>query len=592
MKVVEAEAEEKEAEEEETNWVQCDRCDKWRVLKGRAAAHHMHHHMGPWFCEMNISDRARAACDAPEQAWDDDEGEEEGEEEGEAEEEEQEGEEATGPEGVPCPDIGPGWRRVSKTRPRRNKMAGAVDHTFFAPDGRRFTSRAKAVRYAGGGSGSVDSGDDEGGNTPPPEPTHCERDPLCVLGYRHGRKGGPCSLTVEPTKAGDWRQRVPRFRADASVHLLRDSEGWRGGGAAAGAGGAGGAEEGATSTERGPHMHVRLREHGARAQVNYTDFASSQDLTLRHGKIALKSGGGGGGGQAERRGYAAARRPNGERYTSAGGAFRYSVTDLPPGVRLSHTSRGDKQYSTPNGVRFRSLAEVRLYLLWRHLCTLPATPSQAAVTPCTQPSFQRHSPRHLGRVAWAWITYGCRCGAISRPRRTQSSRRAGPCSPLLRASPHSSGEPPQHHGEGGRRLRRPGYPDPNPDHNSNPSRNPDPDPHPNPNPNPNPNPDSDPDADPDPIISALTLISDPDPNPHSQAVVVRSRELTARPRGQGLHNRLVARGRQVPGAAPHFGCIHPAMHMHMHMHMHTIRPSTRATHAWLRTRAHVSMSLG
>ena len=21
------------------------RCDKWRVLKGRAAAHHMHHHM-------------------------------------------------------------------------------------------------------------------------------------------------------------------------------------------------------------------------------------------------------------------------------------------------------------------------------------------------------------------------------------------------------------------------------------------------------------------------------------------------------------------------------------------------------------------
>ena len=60
MKVVEAEAEEKEAEEGgETNWVQCDRCDKWRVLKGRAAAHHMHHHMGPWFCEMNISDRAR-----------------------------------------------------------------------------------------------------------------------------------------------------------------------------------------------------------------------------------------------------------------------------------------------------------------------------------------------------------------------------------------------------------------------------------------------------------------------------------------------------------------------------------------------------
>ena len=37
---------------------------------------------------------------------------------------------------------------------------------------------------------------------------------------------------------------------------------------------------------------------------------------------------------------------------------RYSSTDLPPGIRLSHTSRGDKQYFTPNDLRFRSLAEV------------------------------------------------------------------------------------------------------------------------------------------------------------------------------------------------------------------------------------------
>jgi hypothetical protein len=125
----------------------------------------MHHHMGPWFCEMNLSDRARAACDAPEQAWDEEEeeGEEEEEEEVVVEEEEaggeegEEGEEAAGEgasglEGMPCPEIGPeigpGWRRVSKSRRRHSRgylATAPSDSIFVAPDGRRFYSRVKAT---------------------------------------------------------------------------------------------------------------------------------------------------------------------------------------------------------------------------------------------------------------------------------------------------------------------------------------------------------------------------------------------------------------------------------------------------------------
>ena len=61
------------------------------------------------------------------------------------------------PEGVPCPEMGPGWRRESKKRPSpsvgRMGSNGSkqtnwfqTDHIFIAPDGRKFTSRVKAVR--------------------------------------------------------------------------------------------------------------------------------------------------------------------------------------------------------------------------------------------------------------------------------------------------------------------------------------------------------------------------------------------------------------------------------------------------------------
>ena len=67
--------------------------------------------------------------------------------------------EPTGPEGVPCPEMGPGWRRVSKKR-TSDPTGRHTDHTFVSPDGQRFNSRVKAVRYAGADSG-VESGDDE-----------------------------------------------------------------------------------------------------------------------------------------------------------------------------------------------------------------------------------------------------------------------------------------------------------------------------------------------------------------------------------------------------------------------------------------------
>ena len=67
--------------------------------------------------------------------------------------------EPTGPEGVPCPEMGPGWRRVSKKR-ASDPTGRHTDHTFVAPDGQRLNSRVKAVRYAAAG-GFEDSGDEE-----------------------------------------------------------------------------------------------------------------------------------------------------------------------------------------------------------------------------------------------------------------------------------------------------------------------------------------------------------------------------------------------------------------------------------------------
>ena len=45
-----------------------------------------------------------------------------------------------------------------------------------------------------------------------------------------------------------------------------------------------------------------------------------------------------------------------------GGAWGGATIELPPGFKLSHTSRGDKEYIAPNGRRFRSLKEVSRYL--------------------------------------------------------------------------------------------------------------------------------------------------------------------------------------------------------------------------------------
>ena len=44
------------------------------------------------------------------------------------------------------------------------------------------------------------------------------------------------------------------------------------------------------------------------------------------------------------------------------GAWGGASVELPPGFKLSHTSRGDKEYIAPNGRRFRSLKEVSRYL--------------------------------------------------------------------------------------------------------------------------------------------------------------------------------------------------------------------------------------
>ena len=81
---------------------------------------------------------------------------------------------------------------------------------------------------------------------------------------------------------------------------------------------------------------------------------SSQSLDFSGGGVALKSSGGGGGGGGHGGG--------------GGGGL------LPAGVRLSYTSRGDRQYFTPNEMRFRSLPEVCGYTYYgASRCALPAT---------------------------------------------------------------------------------------------------------------------------------------------------------------------------------------------------------------------------
>ena len=46
-------------------------------------------------------------------------------------------------EGVPCPEFGDGWRRVS----RRRASSAVLDHTWYSPDGIKFTSRVRVMRH-------------------------------------------------------------------------------------------------------------------------------------------------------------------------------------------------------------------------------------------------------------------------------------------------------------------------------------------------------------------------------------------------------------------------------------------------------------
>ena len=109
----------------------------------------------------------------------------------------------------------------------------------------------------------MDSGDEEGGHISP------------LAEVVDGEAGGE----------GSWRSGGPGGKIreaegapSRACKTLGDSEGWRGGGATAV--GAAGVE--ADGTERGPHMHVRLREHGARAVLPYTcTGAPSLRLSLR-----------------------------------------------------------------------------------------------------------------------------------------------------------------------------------------------------------------------------------------------------------------------------------------------------------------------
>jgi len=53
-----------EVEQNETEWVQCDSCKKWRILPDDVKASSL---PDLWYCHMNIYDPKRSNCDAPEQ---------------------------------------------------------------------------------------------------------------------------------------------------------------------------------------------------------------------------------------------------------------------------------------------------------------------------------------------------------------------------------------------------------------------------------------------------------------------------------------------------------------------------------------------
>ena len=68
----------------------------------------------------------------------------------------------TGPDGVACPEIGPGWRRISKKR-TTDPTQRHTDHVFLSPDGQRFNSQIKAMRHRDGGEPADGGGGAAGG---------------------------------------------------------------------------------------------------------------------------------------------------------------------------------------------------------------------------------------------------------------------------------------------------------------------------------------------------------------------------------------------------------------------------------------------
>ena len=43
------------------NWVQCEKCEKWRMLSPQVAVEDL---LDRWYCEMNVEDKPRSSCKA------------------------------------------------------------------------------------------------------------------------------------------------------------------------------------------------------------------------------------------------------------------------------------------------------------------------------------------------------------------------------------------------------------------------------------------------------------------------------------------------------------------------------------------------
>jgi len=63
-KETEEHGEDSDTEQNETEWVQCDDCKKWRVLPDNVKASSL---PDLWYCHMNVYDPKRSKCEAPEQ---------------------------------------------------------------------------------------------------------------------------------------------------------------------------------------------------------------------------------------------------------------------------------------------------------------------------------------------------------------------------------------------------------------------------------------------------------------------------------------------------------------------------------------------